>query len=150
MVKKSLVNLKHTRSAGQKDNMIQAVKDGVCLFCPAHIKKYHVSPIEKKGKYWMITKSDYPYTGTKLHYLFIYNKHIDTLKKIRPEAMIELIRHLKWLEKKFKVKGGSILVRFGDSSRTSASITHLHGHLIIGGKQSPGKEPITTAVGFKI
>lgn len=149
MANKSLCNLNHARGADQKQNMERALKDKVCLFCPRYISKYHVSPIERKGKFWLITKNDYPYDGAELHYLFIYHRHIESLSQIKPEAMTELIGHLKWLEKKFHLKGGSILIRFGDSDQTSASVTHLHGHLIVGGKRKAGKEPLITSVGYK-
>src|SRR5680860_262163 len=140
MTSKKLCNLNHIRGANQKKNMEKALKAKECIFCPKNIAKYHTSPIERKGQFWLITKNDYPYDGSELHYLFIYNQHIDSLSKIKPEAMTELIGHLKWLEKKFKIKGGAVLIRFGDSDRTSASITHLHGHFIVGGKRKKGKE----------
>jgi len=148
MKNKSPVNLNHSRGENQRKNMEESLKVGVCLFCPKHIKKYHSSPIEKNGKFWMVTKNDYPYEGTKHHYLFIYRKHIDSLAKITTEGMKEFLVHLKWLEKKFKIQGGSILMRFGDSNRTSATITHLHAHLIVGGK-GPNRDRISTFVGYK-
>ncbi|MCX6712833.1 MAG: hypothetical protein NTY66_01345, partial [Candidatus Vogelbacteria bacterium] len=71
MIKKPFCTLAHARGEHQRKNMKQALKDGVCLFCPEHLAKYHTSPVERKGKFWTITKNDYPYAGTKIHYLFI-------------------------------------------------------------------------------
>lgn len=146
---KKLVNLENSRTEHQRQNMAQAMKSKECLFCEQHLAKYHQAPIERRGQYWLVTKNDYPYDGTELHYLFIYRKHIDSLGQIAPGAMNELSGHLKWLEKKFKIKGGAILIRFGDSNRSSATITHFHGHFIVGRKRAPGKDRIMAALGYK-
>lgn len=149
MNSKKLCELKHARIDHQKENMARAIKNKVCLFCQKHIGQYHRSPIERKGKHWLITKNDYPYDGAQVHYLFIATRHIDSLAKVSPLAMAELAGHIKWLNKKFDLKGGSIVIRFGESDRSSSTITHLHGHLIAGTKESSGTEPLMVAVGFK-
>lgn len=130
--------------------MAKILAEGICPFCPKYLEKYHDNPIEKKGKWWSITRNDYPYEGSTLHYLFIYKRHIENASEISTPAFAELINHIKQLIKKYKLPAGSLVMRFGDSDYTSASVTHLHAHLIVGGKKSKDKEELNVPVGYKV
>ena len=36
----------------------------------------------------------------------------------------------KWAAKKYKIQGGALTMRFGESNFTGATVSHLHAHLI--------------------
>lgn len=148
--KKEFINLSHTRTEKQKEVMEQIEKDGVCPFCMEHLKKYHQNPIIKEGKWWIITKNDAPYEGSVLHLLFIYKPHAVRLSEINLKAQEELFQFITWAENYFVIGGGSLLIRFGDTNYTGGSVSHLHAHLIVGGKKKPDADSLKVKVGYKI
>lgn len=141
------MNLSNAREEAQRKQMEDLSRQGICPFCPDHLEKTHREPIERRGAWWSITKNDYPYEGTTTHYLLIYIPHITRLDEISPEAMLEFNDHLAWLSK--NIPGGSVVMRWGDTSMTGGSISHLHAHFIVGGPEKEGGEKIKTTVGNK-
>ena len=103
--------------------------DGVCPFCPDHLKKYHKLPIVEHT-YWWATDNMYPYKPSLNHGLFIHKAHIKSLIEISPEAWSELHTILKTEIARRNVTGGTFAMRFGDTHFTGASVSHLHAHLI--------------------
>lgn len=148
MKKSELMNLNNARSEDQLIRMKRLKNLGVCIFCKKHLEKYSKVPIIKDGKYWVIRKNDYPYEGSKIHLLLVYKKHIDSIEKISKEAMLEFFDYIKWVNKKFKIPGATILMRSNDSKYTGATITHLHTHIISGYPKNKKSKPILAAVGF--
>lgn len=146
--KKSVI-LNAARTEEQKRKMAEIIKERICPFCPKYLKEYHDNPIEKIGKYWSITKNDYPYEGSKYHYLFIYNKHVEHIEKITEPAFVEILEHIKWLTKKYKLPAGGFVMRFGEPEYTGASVTHLHAHLIFGKKQAKNSKSLDVPIGYK-
>lgn len=143
------INLKHARTASQKKVMKQIEKDGVCPFCMEHLKKYHQNPIIKEGMWWIITKNDTPYKGSFLHLIFIYKPHAALLSEIQSKARDEFFRYVNWAENNYKIAGGTILIRFGNTDWTGASVSHLHAHLIVGGEKKSNAKPLKVKVGYK-
>lgn len=128
--KKMFVNLSRARTEEQRKLMEEIEADGVCPFCPEHLTKYHPRPIIRKGTYWWVTENMNPYDGTRLHLLLIHYSHITMIDKISIEAFEELKKHFSWAIKKYQLKAGTFLLRFGDTAHTGASVDHLHAHLI--------------------
>ena len=143
------LNFAHARTPEQKAQMERIRKEGICPFCPEHLKANHRAPIEWKGRHWAITKNDYPYAGTALHYLAISTSHMTKIAQISDEAFAELGRHMKRISKRNRLPGGVLVMRFGDTKRTGATIEHVHAHLIAGGPLSPKAEKIKVTVGYK-
>lgn len=121
--------------------------DGVCPFCPKSLKKYHKPPIIKNGKYWIVTNNMYPYKGAKHHVLFIHKKHIESLENVTASALRELQTLLRKEISKRKIKGATFLMRFGETSHTGASVSHLHANLVSPDIKRKGREPIMFRIG---
>lgn len=102
---------------------------GVCPFCSEHVRLYHKRPLEE-GTYWWTTESMYPYHPVRHHLLFIHKKHIENVSDISDAGWRELHALVKKNVEKRKIRGGSIMLRFGDTHFTGASVAHLHAHLI--------------------
>lgn len=149
-MKKKFLNLSSARVKHQKKQMEEIAKRGICPFCREYFEEYHAAPILRERKYWLVTKNDYPYEGTEVHLLLVHKKHIEKVSQISKDGFIELLNHLSWIEKKFKIKGASFVLRSGDSEYTGASIAHLHAHLVLGSKQKKSSVPIKVKIGFFI
>lgn len=124
-------------------------KDGVCPFCPEHFK-YHTKPILRDGKHWIVTENFAPYGGTRHHWLLLHKKHIEHAASATPAAWAELLSHIKWLTKRYKLPAGGFFMRFGDKKYTGASVTqHLHAQLLLGSPRGKHTEPIAVVLSHK-
>ena len=122
-------------------------KDGVCPFCPDNFSKYHKNPILKEGTYWLLTRNMYPYEGAKQHVLILHKAHIETFADISSEAWIEFKALSDALIKEIGLPGGTLIMRFGDTRYTGASVRHLHANLVSPDGENPDRKPIMTRVG---
>jgi ATP adenylyltransferase len=147
--KKRLINVSHARSAFQRDVMQRIAKDKVCPFCEEHFLKYHTRPILKKGKYWILTENFVPYEGAKHHLMIVSRTHIEHFSELIPAARAELFDLFADECKKRGIRGGSLVMRFGDTDYTGGSVAHLHAHMVSGAKRGTNRSPLTAYLGYK-
>jgi diadenosine tetraphosphate (Ap4A) HIT family hydrolase len=122
-------------------------EDGVCPFCPENFSKYHKNPILKEGTHWSLTNNMYPYEGAKQHILILHKAHIENITDISPEAWTEFKMLLDTFIKETGLPGGTVIMRFGDTRYTGASVRHLHANLISPDGEAGDRKPIMTRVG---
>ncbi len=103
---------------------------GICPFCPGNFR-WHTKPILKREGGWLITENFKPYKNAQRHFLIIKEKHCEQIEKLAPRDWRSMSRLAVWAVKKFKIKGGGLALRFGDTAHTGASVCHLHAHLIV-------------------
>jgi ATP adenylyltransferase len=144
------VYMAHARTDAQRKNMERIRKDKVNPFDWKHLERYHAEPILRKGRYWLVTPNDYPYEGTSLHLLLIYKDDVRLPSETSAKAWPELQKHIAWIEKTYKVKGGSLLMRFGEPSMTGGSVHHLHLHVIVGTKHRKGAKKLKVTAGYEV
>lgn len=140
----NITNSKSRTSREYADRLEQIKKDAVCPFCPDHLKKYHKHPIEEKS-FWWVTDNMYPYKPTKHHRLIIHKSHIEHVKEISPEAWLEVQEIIKAETERLNIKGGTLVLRFGDTSFTGGSVSHLHMHIT---QSNPDSEDYDTKKGL--
>jgi len=143
----TFVNTSNARTGGYADVIHKISKDNVCPFCPDQLARYHKNPILLEGHFWQATDCMYPYKDTKTHLLFIYKDHIEGPVELSKEAWEELHDLVKDFIEKRDIPGGTILMRFGETKYTGASVTHLHAHLVSSDPDKEGYEPVITRVG---
>lgn len=145
---KPLLNFSHARTKEQITVMRKAVDDGVCPFCRESIESYHPKPIIREGKHWLVTENMSPYKGARFHFLFIYTpSHVESMSEISSEAFTELYYLLNQVRNDNRIKGGTLILRFGDNKYNGGSVSHLHAQLVVGDADSPDYEPVRTKVG---
>ena len=148
--RKSFVNPANTlfRPGHTYKNVIEKIEqDGVCPFCPEYFARYHKKPLIKTGRYWILTENMYPYKGAKHHLLLIHKKHIEHASEISSGAWKELQHLMKFAIKKRGIKGGALVMRFGESSYTGASVAHLHANIVGAEPHNKKRAPILFRVG---
>ncbi|HEY4518324.1 MAG TPA: hypothetical protein VJG48_01730 [Candidatus Paceibacterota bacterium] len=128
--KNQFANVAHSRTEEQKQVMEDILAKGHCPFCPEQLEAYHKEPLLKDGKFWILTKNQWPYEGAKLHLLAIAKKHAAKLCDLEEGSGNELLDLLTWAEKEFEIPGGSFFIRFGDTDYTGATVQHIHAQLI--------------------
>jgi diadenosine tetraphosphate (Ap4A) HIT family hydrolase len=125
----------------------QIKKDGVCPFCPENLAKYHKNPILKENESWFLTQNMYPYEGTKHHALVIHKKHIESMALVSQNAWSELKLLVDAFIAEQKIPGGTLIMRFGNTRYTGASVSHLHANLVSPDGESKDHKPIVARIG---
>jgi len=124
------VDIRYAKSKGYKKILSEIEKEGVCPFCPEYFK-WHRKPILKQVGGWIITKNFKPYKNAKYHFLIINSVHKEQFKELSPNDWRAINALVNWVIKKYKIKGGALALRFGDTTYTGATVCHLHAHLIV-------------------
>lgn len=129
MIKK-VVNSNNARLKEYKRVLKAIEKTEKCPFCKENFK-YHKKSILKKENGWFITKSSWPYKNTQYHFLIISEKHKENFSQLTSSDFKVVSKLINWAIKKYKIKGGGLLLRFGESIYTGSTVCHLHFHLIV-------------------
>ncbi len=126
-----------SRPTGVYGDVIRDIaKDGVCPFCSESLSKYHNKPLAEK-RFWWVTDSRYPYSPVHHHCLIIHKEHITHIDELSSEAWSELNEILKQETQVRKIAGGTLMLRFGETCFTGASVSHLHAHLVQSNPDDP-------------
>jgi ATP adenylyltransferase len=156
-LEKPLFEMRHTRVVAQHNRMAECIKLGLCPFCWENLEKYHDAPVLMQGKFWAITANDYPYKGTRLHFLAIYYRHISSMAELEPGAGDELFVLFNKLCKEHEIIGATVIMRSGEMKYTGATVFHLHAQIMSGAsldefteKPNFPDDVITTVLGYKV
>ncbi|KKU91614.1 MAG: hypothetical protein UY23_C0001G0220 [Candidatus Jorgensenbacteria bacterium GW2011_GWA1_48_11] len=127
---KKLVNSRFAKS-GHYQRIINEIKQvGVCPFCPETFK-WHTKPILLRSRDWLITENFNPYKNTRYHFLIISRVHKEGFHNLVRSDWFQISKLVRWAIRKYKIRGGGLTMRFGDSDYTGATVTHLHLHLMV-------------------
>ena len=146
---KRVVDKRYAQGRGDYEKVIAKIeRQGSCPFCPANFK-YHKKPILKRAGGWFITENNWPYKGASHHLIVISKKHKENFSELTDKDFFAMRRLVQWANKKFKIKGGAMALRFGDTHYTGATVCHLHFHLITPtrARTKLSKKPIYFGIG---
>ena len=141
------VDIDNSRKEDQRAVMQEIIDQGHCPFCLNNLSKYHKQEILFDGKFWLLTKNQWPYENTKEHFLIIYKQHIESFVDLEPDAGREFFEILAFAERKFKLPGGGVGMRFGDTVYSAATVRHLHAQLILPDVEAPDYKPTRFKIG---
>lgn len=148
MTDHSLVNKDNARRDDIKEALTKIIDSKECPFCSKdYLEKEHKKPILWEGDFWLATENRWPYEGAKEHLLFIHKAHISHMSELTPEAWQELQTVAVKIASDRKINGGTLIMRFGDSRYTGATVTHLHAQLICGDPDQSDRKPVLARVG---
>lgn len=150
--KRRQVDVKNAEVVKREDyvrTLNEIIAAGFCPFCEAHLFKHHKQPLIYKGRYWLVTKNNWPYAGTKFHFLLISRSHTERTEDLSPAAWKEFHALYRKLARRYRFSGATLMIRSGDTRVTGASVNHLHAHLIVGSPRSKKAKNIRALVGFK-
>ncbi|MCK5490577.1 MAG: HIT domain-containing protein [Candidatus Pacebacteria bacterium] len=127
---KKVVDKRYAKSSDYKKTLETIEETAKCPFCKENFK-YHKKKILKKEKGWFITESSWPYENSKFHFLIISEEHKENFIDLKQTDFAVVSKLVNWAIKKYKLKGGALSLRFGDTKYTGASVCHLHFHFIV-------------------
>ncbi len=114
--------------------MEQTVGRGMCPFCPPDPEK---NKEILRGAHWVGWPNPFPYQNHQHHFVLATRQHIDYLADLTADMWVELLQHIKQLERVYDLDGGSIVMRFGSEPYNAGTIRHLHVHLQVPNEQGP-------------
>jgi len=142
---KKLIDPRFAKGKMYQGVMKEIAAAKVCPFCPEHFK-WHTKPILLRKNGWLITENFNPYKNASHHFLIVGEKHREQFNDIKPKDWAAISYLANWVIKKFSLRGGGLTMRFGDSTYTGATVSHLHLHLLVpevkNGKAKPVYFPI--------
>jgi diadenosine tetraphosphate (Ap4A) HIT family hydrolase len=150
MADTSYVNPENTqiRTDDRYGKVLDTIKqDGVCPFCPEHLKQYHTNPILKETDDWYLTTNLYPYKGARVHMLIISKSHRTHVSQLSSAAWNQLYELISYANEQYHIKGGTFIMRYGETRYTGASVAHLHAQLVASDPEASDYAPIMTRVG---
>ncbi len=134
------------RNEEQMRRMKKCEEEGVCYLC-TRLNTH--ADIIYSGNYWFIMKNDFPYEGSRYHYLIISKRHVTRMTELSDEEWSEKIKMIQWLEKHLQTPGFSEFSRNGNMMYTHASLDHLHFHFLVGSEKREDSEKIKVTLGYK-
>lgn len=126
---KKFVNLSNARAGEYQKVIAQIETTGKCPFCKENFK-YHRKPIYKSRGKWFLTNNSWPYKDTKNHLIILGQEHKENFLELTDKDLSSIKFLVNFAIKKWKIKGGAIAMRFGDTNYTGASVSHIHLHII--------------------
>lgn len=139
------VDPRNARAEGYRQIMGEIVSEGACPLCPP--MKWHPNPILKDDGGWFITENSHPYPNAKFHFLLISKKHIEGISELSVKDLKSILNLINWANKKFKIVGGGLTIRLGDTLYTGATIKHLHAHWIVPIVENGEPRPVYFPIG---
>ncbi|MCK4918168.1 MAG: hypothetical protein KAS02_00065 [Candidatus Pacebacteria bacterium] len=143
-INRNLVEAGNARNEDYKQLLKKIIKDGLCPFCWENFEKYHPKPIFEKRKYWLVSENIYPYENSKNHFILVAKRHLIFPSELSKEEWQELLELIEFLKEKTNSNSGTLLMRFGETINTGASVEHLHAQFIVAKDK---RYPIITRIG---
>ncbi len=121
----------NTRTAEQRAVYQRIEDEGVDPFETDYFKEHHPNPILFENEFWLVTKNAFPYGGTSLHILLVHKPFITSIEQISTQGWLELQLAIQFTVKEFGLRHGGFFMRFGETQKTGATVTHLHCHITV-------------------
>jgi diadenosine tetraphosphate (Ap4A) HIT family hydrolase len=126
----ALYDFPAARGEQQRERMEALQRDGVCVFCPEHFAALHPEPPELSGEHWYVARNDYPYAGTRAHYLIVPHRHVRGFEELPDAAGAELWALKRELHARLRPLAVATIERSGDMRYNGGSVAHLHVHFV--------------------
>ncbi|KKT57906.1 MAG: hypothetical protein UW81_C0004G0080 [Candidatus Giovannonibacteria bacterium GW2011_GWC2_44_9] len=129
-MKKDFVNPRYAKSDDYRAVLEEIKKEGKCPFCPENFRWHPKPTIFECGK-WFLTEVGWKYENAAHHLLLIGKTHKENFWELSPNDLKEVGELVELACVQFKIQGGAVALRFGDTKYTGATVKHLHFHLIV-------------------
>lgn len=123
-------------------------EEGRCPFCPGELAKTHDNPVIFTTGHWLVTTNKFSYPKAEFKFLIILrHRHVEETLDLTDEEMNDMLIAYKWLLQDKKLPGSTFLWRQGETSRTGASVKHLHAQVIVGNGNGREEDKVFARVG---
>ncbi len=130
MNNKIFVDPNNARTPEYKKKLEEIISKGVDPFSKEHLMNFDKKEILYETKHWFVFENQHPYPGTKRHFVIVCQKYKETLDEISIAEMSDLISVSAYICDIYKISGGGLIMRFGDTKKSGASVKRLHAQII--------------------
>ena len=139
-----LYDLAAARTPEQRRRMQSLEEAGVCVFCLGQDSASHPTEVVISGEHWYVRQNEFPYRGTRGHWLLVPYRHVSSFDELPDDAGRELWSLRRQLKELVPGPAAATVERSGDMRYNGGSIAHLHVHFVV-----PDESPNAT-VRFKL
>jgi ATP adenylyltransferase len=122
------VDQHYARSVDYSKDLTEIAAAQVCPFCPENFH-WHPNPVLREDGQWLITRIRENYENADQHFLIICREHKEWFGEVSGADWEAVSRLAQWVADEFGITGGAMMLRFGDTRLTGATVRHLHFHL---------------------
>lgn len=141
------VDPRHAKTERYAEDLAEIVAAEVCPFCPENFH-WHDHPIIARDGKWFITESSHPYENSQMHFLIIGQEHKVILAELTGTDMSCILRLAAKVQYDNGLRGGALLMRWGETFYSGATVAHLHAHLVVPRVDPPGEvQPVWFPIG---
>lgn len=120
------IDPKSFRDPKQLEIMERLEGEGIDPLDPAHIDQEILFATD----YWYVTKNRFPYENAEYHFLLIAQNPVYLIEDMTEKMKSDFHKIWENLVQEYKIPGGALGFRFGETRYSGASLKRLHAHLI--------------------
>ncbi|NCS99374.1 HIT domain-containing protein [Candidatus Parcubacteria bacterium] len=141
------VDLANCRNTSQQEKYLEIYKKNYDPFGERSKIEDLGNEIISDTDYWIVIRNQhYKDPKRKHHFVVILKRFIKTTEELRSEEILDAFKTLSEINLRFQICGGALLMRYGDTRLSGASVKHLHFHIV----EPSSNEAIPLYVGCKI
>lgn len=127
----SFVDIANCRSTKQQETYLKIYRENYDPFAERSSIEALGNEIFDESDHWITIKNKhYKHTDRKHHLVVILKRFIKTPDDLTEEEILDAFKVIRELNKTLQISGGAILMRYGDTRLSGASVKHLHFHVV--------------------
>ena len=122
------------RNEATRALMAESIKSGKCPFCSPRFEELNgerIVSLEHMPKHWNVFRNSGPLSGTKLHIMLAPKRHCASSVELESDELTEKQEIIEELQDLFGYASSTQIWREGDMRFNSATVEHMHGHVIV-------------------
>ena len=122
------------RNEETRELMQAAIDSGRCPFCSPYFEEKNGERVIDLGiaaEYWHVFHNPGPLPGTALHIMIAPKRHVTLMRQLTDQELSEWQEIIEDLQDQFGFKSFARVVREGLMDFNSATVEHLHTHLVV-------------------
>ncbi len=123
------VDLANCRSNDQKHQYQQILEEGYDPFETVERIKKLGNEVVYENKNWIAFQNQH-YTDRKNHFVVIAKRFVTEPSELQIAEKFDLFEAYEDLTNMYDILGGMLVMRFGDTRLSGASVKHLHFHIV--------------------
>ena len=108
-----------------------AVVDALTGRCPLCMLDPVRSPLILEDDVMKVCPCDPPEKNTRLHFLIVPKRHVASTSELSEQERLSIFAMTDALCKKYDITGRGILIRDGEATLLSGTLSHLHIHVMV-------------------
>lgn len=130
------------RTSGARNELVaglmkEAVESGRCAFCSPYFEEKNeqwvIKPLGEtiRFRHWKVWNNPSPFPGTSHHIMLASNRHVLRSSDLTEEELGDREVIVEWLQRRFGYASFTEFSRQGDPAFNSATVYHLHYHVVV-------------------